>query len=337
MKKENSLRQHMTVKTICSFLVAALILLTFSNCSKDSADPEDDIPLINDPFTEGTIEMGMYSHGLDLGYYIEHIDFSRHDIQEQLATLAQSAEGKALPDLINELGQRNPFLAFTLVLNMNVATYYIKDHIVLGKAKGFGWEMENLHDRVNDLGKVVLRTLVTTDQIAEEDKEIYASYTPSEDLEPGYFGYLDHSIFDRETDTKQENILGYACQKAIYTLKPEHRPVLGNPDDDLLFPSATLYKLVVYTSPQFDETINFTHPFYLPENDGILKLEIYYEESDNPTLVMQPKTISPRAIASTELQVHQGEPVYNIYDLEFGQKTWPIMFGGWGVLDEETP
>lgn len=335
MKKENSLHQYVNINTIYSFCVAAFLLLTFSNCSKDSADSEDDVPLIYESFTEGTIEMGMYSHGIDLGIYIERIDFSRNDIKEQLETLAQSVDGKDLPDLINELAQRNPFLAFALVLNMNIATYYIKDHTVLGKAKGFGWEMENLHDRVDDKGKVAVRTLVKTDQIAEEDKEIYAAYTPSADLEPGYFGYIDHTLFDREVENKKENILGYACKKATYTLKPAHRPIPIDPDDDVIFPNATLYKLVVYASAQFDKTINFTHPFYLPEDAGILKLEIYYEDSDIPTLVMQPKNIIPRTVSAAELQVQQGESVYNIYDMEFGQKVWPIMFSGWGVLDED--
>src|SRR5690606_41606746 len=61
-------------------------------CSIDNQDDIDDIGNVTDvPFTEGIIEMGMYSHGIDIGHYIKNIDFSRDDAREQLEALIEEA------------------------------------------------------------------------------------------------------------------------------------------------------------------------------------------------------------------------------------------------------
>src|SRR5690606_21829982 len=70
-----------------------IVLLLFSACAKnDSPDPDGQLPGDQTPFSEGTIEMGMYSHNVDLGFFIKEIDFSRDDVPEQFTELAENNE-----------------------------------------------------------------------------------------------------------------------------------------------------------------------------------------------------------------------------------------------------
>ena len=312
-----------------------VVLLLFSACAKNDSPEPGVVPPLEDvkPFTEGVIEMGMYSHGVDLGFFIKEIDFSRNDVKEQFRQLAENnPEADAFLALLQEQAANNPFATFGLMINSVICTYHVKDDIVMGKARGFGFEFDNYHDAGNDVGKVFLRTLVQTGEIAEEDRELSLAYTPSVDL--GLSGSsFDASMYNREVSSEKVVVAGYPCQVATYTLKAQHVPD-ADPNNPLP-QSPMLYKLVVYTSDAFDTTINFTHPYYLPEDAGILKLETYFDSEEEPTLVMQPDEITPRAVTATEMEIAVKEPVYSINDAEAAWKVLSIMLSGWGVLGEE--
>src|SRR3546814_15392450 len=105
--------------------------------------------------------MGMYSHEIDLGFFIKGIDFSRDDVSEQFAELAENnEEAQQFLALLQEYSSDNPFAALGLMMSANICPYYVKDDVVLGKARGFGYLFDNYQDAANDEGRVFLRTLV---------------------------------------------------------------------------------------------------------------------------------------------------------------------------------
>jgi len=319
-----------TISNCSKYLFLALLL--FSACSKkDPIDP-DEQPGDNTPFTEGTIEMGMYSHGIDLGYFIREIDFSRDDVSEQFEALAKdSQEAQKFLALLQEYSASNPYAALGLFMNSVICTYYLKGDAVLGKARGFGYELDNYHNVKTDEGKLFLHTLVQTDEIPEEDRALSVNYVPSADLGVGSGGAIDVSMYDREVSSKKAVVAGYSCNISTYTIQSQHIP---EPDPENPLPQTPIcYKLVVYTSDAFNKTINFTHPFYLPEDAGILKLEIFYDNGEEPTLVMQPDDITPRTLTDTELQIRVKEPVYDYNDASIAWKMLAIMLSGWGALE----
>lgn len=322
------------MKTFNFSVLVVLFLLV--SCAKESAIDIDQ-PITSEPFTEGTIEMGMSSHGVDLGVLIKNIDFSRDDVREQFVALTENhEEAQQFLTLMEEYAQANPVIGLALMLNGVIATYYVKGDAVLGRARGLGYLFDNYHNSVEDQGQIYVRTLVQLDEIPEEDRELSITYTPSEDLGVGSGGSISTSMYDRQVASKKQVVAGYACEVSTYTLKSEFDV---DPDFDPDFPmptSARLHKLVVYTSDAFNKTINFTHPFYLPEDNGILKLEIHFDKLDEPTLVMQPDNITPRTVAPAEMQIEEKLPVYDYNNLTVAWKIFAIMMSGWGALGDDT-
>jgi len=321
---------HFFTRPKLSTLFVAFLLVT--SCAKnDPADP-DNQPGDQTPFSEGTIEMGMYSHGVDLGLFIREIDFSRGDAAAQFRELVETnEEAQQFMQRLQEYSVSNPFAAMGLMLNGVICTYYVKGDAVLGKARGFGFELDNYHDAGNDEGKLFMRTLVQTDDIPGPDRAVSVHYVPSEDLGVGSGGSIDASMYERSPASEKAVVAGYSCRVATYTLKPEYIPE-SDPESPLP-PSPVCYKLVVYTSDAFHKTINFTHPFYLPEDAGILKLEIFYDNGAEPTLVMQPDDITPRVVTDAEMQVRVTDPVYEYGSTDVAWKMFAILFSGWGALD----
>jgi len=322
---------ELTAKRLSHYLFIALLL--FSACAKNDPLDPDEQPGDNTPFVEGTIEMGMYSHGVDLGFFIKEIDFSRDDVPQQFSELAENnEEAQQFLALLQEYSSTNPFAALGLMMNSVIGTYYVKGDVVLGKARGFGFQFDNYHDVKNDEGKVFMRTLVQTDEIAAEDRELSLTYVPSVDLGVGGGGALDVSMYNREVSAENAIVGGYSCEVSTYTIKSQHIP---DPDPNNPLPQTPIaYKLVVYTAGAFNKTINFTHPFYLPEDAGILKLEIFYDSGEEPTLVMQPEKITARTITDTELQIEVKDPVYDFTDVGVARKMLAILFSGWGALED---
>lgn|SRR5690606_1307162 len=317
-------------KTTLFWALGLLVLIT--SCAVDDHDDIiDDEEVINAEFTEGIVEMGMFSHGIDIGHYIKNIDFSREDTREQLEELvAEAGLGNDLLSHFQRIGERNPMAGLALMFNTVISDYHIKDDIVLGKSRGFGFIYNHLHDQGKDQGKIYMESLTSTEEIPEADRKIYVEYTPSEQAGVNPNTSFEAELFNREELPDTAPVLGYECDVTVYTLKPEFASV--NPDNPMVYPM--IRKLVVYTSPLFSNTINFTHPFYMPEEGGILRIDMYLDESEQPTLEMRPYKISSEKLDPAQLEIETAEPVYGIDDFSWGFKALAIFMSGWGTFGE---
>ena len=320
------------------FLAFFFLSLSTSCTDKDDHTTIDETEVVNQDFNEGVIEFGMYTMGVDLGYLVGKIDFSRDDVYQQWEELIEDLPSENnLIDLINELSQENPLLALGVIMNSVVFDYYIKGDQVLGVGKGFGYDYDNYHDMAQNQGKLYLKTHVNHPQILEEDRELSIQYSLDNIKENmGVTGNLSIDMFDRETTDESKNILGYEANLTVYNLKDEFR--ISPPEDGVSNPLGTLqvHKINVYTSKQFSKTLNFSHPYYLPEEDGIIELEVFFEENtDIPTMVMKPEKIEARTIRHEELQIRINEPVYDYSDPSWPFKAMGIMMSGWGAITDE--
>jgi len=302
-----------------------LIALFFVGCDSSSETGliEEPPVTVTKPFTQGSLEMGVFSKDVDLGKFVGKVDFSRPDVKKQFEELlASDPESKAIFEVVENVGKNNPLAAFALTLNIAECTYYIKDDVVLARAQGFGWHMDNYHNKAQDKGSIYHETVVQTDKIPDQDKQIYTLYKPSENAGAGASNDLDLSQFNRKMKWGKHNVLGYECDVIVYTPKTIIKDA-----------PLQLQQLVVYTSPLFNNTMNFTHPFYLIEDGGILRLDIYYLDTKEPTIVMKPIEITERTLTGQELISRTASPVYTQDDLSWGFKALAIMMSGWRELE----
>ena len=316
---------NLTTSKILNASLVIILPVFFMSCNNDKDDAQPNEAVITEQFKEGIIEMGMFSGEIDFGEFIDQLDFSRADIKQQFTNLISSLPANKNPlTVIQNLQANNPLAALGATLSISKCDYIIKDQVVLGKATGFGWEMDHYHNRQSNIANMYLETLVQTNQIAEGDKKLYASYVPSQDLGAGNRSELDLNNYERKIQSKKVNVSGYECDVVVYEIKNQDggEGSIQNP----------LNKLVVYTSPLFDKTINFTHPYYLPEEGGILRIDIYLENKNTPTITMKPISINARQIADTELVARTATPEHSTTDMNFGFKSLAIILSGWGVL-----
>lgn len=317
-------------KISTAFILTVFFLFSCSSSDKgkplgDSSSSSSSSPkLVNKPFKQGVINMGIFNNDVDLGKFIEKINFSKPDVKQQFEKLLKNdQESKAIFELIQNAGNQNPLAALAMTLNIAECTYNIKNDVVLGKVRGFGWTMDNFHNKGEDQASLYIETLVQTNQIPDQDKKIYSLYQPSKKIGAGAINNVDFNLYKREIQATKQNVSGYDCDVIVYT-----------PKNIATKTPVKLNKLVVYTSPLFDNTINFAHPYYLEEKSGILRLDIYLIDNTTPTLVMKPKSIREQTLTSQDLISRTSTPVYAATDVSWAFKSLTIMMSGWGVLKD---
>lgn len=310
-------------KPVYYALVVVVSIFTSCNTTDETKSKENSTEVKTETFTEGSVEMGMFSQGVDLGKLLGKIDFSRDDVQQQYDSLHQhNKDVKAIFELIEQAGKQNPMLAWAIMMNILESTYFIKENMVLANARGFGWNTQHYYNIAEDKGSMYFETHTRIPEIPEADRSIYVTYQPSVEQGSTSSNTLDLGNFNREVQSKQENIAGYNCNVVTYTAKTI---------DETL--PLQLYKIKVYTSSLFSNAINFAHPFYLEEPGGILRLDVFYTASDTPTLVMEPKQVKSHTVSAESLSSKTATPVYAYNDMNWAFKSLAIMMSGWGELE----
>lgn len=311
----------MKKKLVSNVLLLICVSAVALGCSKDE-NAKEETEVKTERFEEGIVEMGIFSNDLDLGLLIQKVDFSKPDVKAQFDNLLKNDKDvKAIFELIENAGVQNPLAPLALTLNMAESTYYIKKDEVLGKVTGFGWTMDNYHNQGEDKGTLYYETLTKTTQIAEQDRKIYTNFKPSQNKFSGASNDVDFSQYNRSKLSTKEIVAGYACDVYVYT------PKQNDPNAP-----AQLHKLIVYASPLFNKTINFTHPYYLEEEAGILRLDIFYADAKTPTLVMKPKLIDQRILDGSALKSRTATPAYTELSTEWAIKALGITMSGWAAV-----
>src|SRR5690606_10216970 len=245
-KQKNFLPETQLLKRLRKSTLAwafGVLVLSTSCAIADHADIIDEAEAVDTAFTEGIVDMGMFTHGIDMGQYIKHIDFTSVDTREQLEELiAEPGPGNGLLSHFQRIGEQNPMAVLALMFNTVISDYHIKDDIVLGKSRGFGFIYNHLHDQSKDQGKIYMESLTSTQEIPEADRKIYVEYVPSEQAAVSPNTSFDAELFDRQLLPETESVSGYECSVSVYTLNAEYAP--SKPD----YPMATplIQKLVVY-------------------------------------------------------------------------------------------
>src|SRR5690606_13269796 len=175
-KQKNFLPETQLLKRLRKSTLAwalGVLVLSTSCAIDDHEDIIDEEEAVDTAFTEGIVEMGMFTHGIDIGHYIKNIDFTREDTREQLEELiAEAGPGNDLLSHFKRSEEQNRQAVLALMFNTVICDYHIKDDTGLGKSRGFGFIYNHLHDQSKDQGKIYMESLTSTPEIPEADRKI---------------------------------------------------------------------------------------------------------------------------------------------------------------------
>lgn len=265
---------------------------------------------------EGVLTTLVTIAGVDISVLSEGIDYTKNNRAEQVAELYKKIPPADLARMQATL-QKEPLLGMALMILPPKGTLYVKGNATLAHAKGVGYELYNYHNSDSDQGILYMGSLVMPSEV------ITANYKPSQDLDSLFSKdkLITSDAFAIERTGKTETVAGYPCTISVYT-----------PKSPAQVKNYKLRKLIVYTSKDMPKGINFSHPYYLPEDHGVLRIDAYMTDEDQPTAIYQITAVKKTAVSDDQLQPKKSQPVYSLTDMQYGLKALAIMMGGLSAL-----
>ncbi|WP_028297343.1 hypothetical protein [Olivibacter sitiensis] len=273
---------------------------------------------------EGTLTTRVTFAGVDMSPITEKIDYERGDVKEQMATLYKSIPAKDLSRL-QDMMEKNPMMGFALAMTPPQATIHVKDKVAFARTRGLGYEIQHYHNELTD------EALLYTASLIQPDEAVTASYKPSQGYEALFTDdkRITTEKFNVEHSPQTATVAGYACAISTYTPKS----LQADAGSAMGIPSVQVHKLVVYTSKDLPKGINFSHPYYLPEDHGIMRIDIYLDKGTEPTMVYEMTSVKKATIDDSMLVPKKTEPLYALTDINYAMKLLGIMMGGMTALD----
>lgn len=282
--------------------LASIALLLLINCS-----------LFAQSSFQGILRSQVSILGVDMSEFTRKLDYSKPELASQFKDIYQSLD-PAKRQKLETLLQSDPSIAMLLALTPPQGTLYIDGDIALAKIIGLGYQVQHYHNMQED------KALIYTASLIDPQMQVTASYSPkqSQKLTLEENRHITPENFTRTLSDKTVQIAGYTCSISTYRPKQAIAPQGALP----------LSKLLVYSSEQMPKTINFSHPYYLPEEQGILKIEAFLENQTEPILSYTISSVNPQPIGPQQLAFQQSSPLFSLTDMEYSAQVLQIMFSG---------
>ncbi|AFD09015.1 hypothetical protein [Solitalea canadensis] len=253
-------------------------------------------------FEEGILATRVSFPGTPLGDYFSKLALNESGAGQSKETQKdlKLQEGN-YQSLLEGLTEEEKATAGTMMLSAMMTPYYAKIYYskekVLAKAVALNYRLESFMNMAEKKGMMTAFSKDETNSFgitfsAEEIKKVWQK----EEVKPENYAI--------QQSPNREPVIGYQCIKTIYTYKKGKQASS--------YPSANLpYKIIVWSSPQFDASLNFLHPLYLDIPHGILKIEIQYDVKAKFRMVYEVTNAIAKKLAESDYQM---KPVENIVD-----------------------
>jgi len=300
-----------------------LIILSFASIrmasGSDTKVPVKENKNVQDPVFQGILTTKVSLAGVDLSTITENIDYQKGDIQQQLAALYKIIPAQDFARM-QSMMEKNPMLGMAMIMTPPQATIYIKDKVAMVKTKGLGYEIQHYHNEQSD------EAFLYTASLIQPTEAVTSAYKPSDGYEELFTAdkRISSQNFKVERSSNTADVAGYMCSIATYTPKALQQEAASS----LGMPAIQLHKLVVYTSKDLPRGINFSHPYYLPEDHGIMRIDIYLDNGNEPTMVYEIVSVKKTPVSDDMLITKKTAPLYALTDMDYGMKLLGIMMGG---------
>lgn len=301
------------------FLIILSVISLGMATGSDIKVPVKENTNVQDLVFEGILTTRVSLAGVDLSTITENIDYQKGNIQQQLAALYKDIPAKDLSRM-QTMMEKNPMLGMAMIMTPPQATIYIKGKVAMAKTKGLGYDMQHYHNQQSD------EAFLYTASLINAGETVTSAYKPSEGYEELFTAdkRISSDNFKVERSSNTADVAGYKCSIATYTPKVLQQ----NAASSLGMPAVQVRKLVVYTSKDLPKGINFSHPYYLPEDHGIMRIDIYLENGNEPTMVYEMISVKKTAVSDDMLVAKKTAPLYALTDMNYGMKLLGIMMGG---------
>ncbi|WP_139922172.1 hypothetical protein [Hymenobacter sp. DG01] len=274
------------------------------------------IPLAGpEPFSQGVIVTKVSLPGNPYDKMLSRIDPSKGNVQAQVQQLAASLTPAEQRQFQAEAQAMSPAMTMGALMLPRKGTIYCRGQEVRVNTDGLTYHLENYFNGAKNAGLVLLKSHTAAEQVAYT----YDAASVKKTWQSIVVVDTDYTI---QPTTETVLVAGYPSQKTTYTLKPGAAAANANEQKPVA--------LDVWTAPQLPQVLNFAHPVYVKQKNGISKLTVYFDQARKQQLVYEVASVQAKPVTPEDLQVKTTSPVldYAKDEMQIGMKLLAIMLGG---------
>ena len=300
-----------------------LLLLPFAAlwAATDRAQAQTAVTAPPANFTQGVITTRVSLPGNPYDKLLSRLDPAKGNLQAQMQQVALGLTPAEQQQFQAAAAKLPPALAIGALMMPRNGTIYCKGPEARATTNALTYHLENYFNSATRQGLLLMASLASPEQVnytydAASVKNAWQRIVVTE---------VDYTV-RRTAETAL--IAGYPSQKTTYTLKPgaaKAAPAGPGPGQLPDKPVA----LDVWTSAQIPQLLNFAHPVYVQQADGITKLVVYFDPERKQQMVYEFARVQPRAVTAQELAIKTTAPVldYAKDGMQVGMKAMAVMLG----------
>ncbi|MDF7812065.1 hypothetical protein [Hymenobacter sp. YC55] len=272
-------------------------------------------------FTEGIITTRVSLPGNPFDKVLSQLDPVKGNPQEQMQGIIGAMSPAEQQQMQASAEKSPPAMTMGAMMLPRKGTIYCRNQEARVITDALMYHLENYFNGTKNTGLLLMAAQGRPDQVAYtynagSVKNVWQSISVTE---------ADYTM---KTTAETALVAGYPSTKTTYTLKPNASsapadPALGGMSEK---PEA----LDVWTSPQIPQMLNFAHPVYVKEKQGITKLVVYFDKERKHKLLYEFASVQLKPVTPQNMQIKTTGQVldYGKDVMQIGAKTLAIMFGG---------
>ncbi|WP_303311438.1 hypothetical protein [Hymenobacter sp. BT730] len=279
-------------------------------------------------FTQGIITTRVSLPGNPYDKLLSQIDPAKGNVQDQMQQLAMRMTPAEQQQFQAEAEKLSPALVMGAMMLPRKGTIYCRGQEARVSTDGLSYHLENYFDGAKNSGLLLMAAHASAERVAYT----YNAATMKKSWQSIVVTEEDYTL---KTSPETSLIAGYPCQKTTYTLKPgAAAPTTDEPGAISQKPVA----LDVWTSAQIPQLLNFAHPVYVKEKNGITKLVVYFDKARKQIMVYEFASVQLKPVTPQDLQIKPNTPIldYAKDEMQIGMKSLAIMLGGAGPQQSGT-
>ncbi|UOQ51508.1 hypothetical protein [Hymenobacter cellulosivorans] len=274
-----------------------------------------------DTFTQGVITTRVSLPGNPYDKMLNRLDPAKGDLQGQVQRLAASLTPAEQQQFQAEAAQLSPAMTMGAFMLPRKGTLYCRGSQVRATTDALSYHLENFFDSAKNTGLLLLAAQDKPNQVAYT----YDAATVKRSWQSIVVTEVDYTV---KPTTETALVAGLPSQKTTYTLKSSAASTSTDPGEMGQKPTA----LDVWTSAQIPAALNFAHPVYVKEKQGITKLVVYFDKERKQRMVYEFASVQRKPVTDQDLKIKTTGPVldYAKDEMQIAGQSLGIMLGGAG-------
>lgn len=282
---------RVTRRNRVTFFLFSLVPMALAAASHRPAHPHPPaLPPQN--FTSGVITTRVSLPGNRYDEAMSRLDPAQGNLPAQLDRIIRGMSA-AEQQQVQVQAQQNPSLTMMALMLPRKATIYARGPEARASTDALTYHLDNYFDGAQNIGLCVIKSQTAPKQVAFR----YTGTKKKQEWQTLAVSDADYAI---QPTAETGLVAGYTCQKTTYTRKPHTRPV-SSPNSGPLALQAVA--LDVWTSRYMPASLNFAHPIYVNEQQGIMKIVVYFDQAHKQQLLYEFTSVRAQPVSPQDLHV----------------------------------